>query len=92
MDYLENRLNDDVMSIIYKKIHKDKFEDILWNIRHHSPKYGCWRCDTVGFTVDWGDHGNYCYDCNDWLYWSEYFNIPLSKNFTHSNKNFQDSD
>jgi hypothetical protein len=95
MDYLENRLGDDVMSIIYKKIHKDKYEDILWTIRQYNPESGCWTCDTTGFTVQWGNHGgNHCYKCNNWLDWSDYMRIPLSKNFMpYKNfENFSDKD
>ena len=90
MDYLENRLNDDVMSIIYKKIHKNNFEDILWNIRQYNPASGCWTCGTIGFTVQWGNQcGNHCYKCNNWLDWSDYhMRIHLSKNFIPY-KNFE---
>jgi hypothetical protein len=62
MDYLENRLNDDVMSIIYKKIHKDKFEICLndvWKLRHILQKkellYECFTCKKIVYVKNIND-------------------------------------
>jgi len=63
MDYLENRLNDDVMSIIYKKIHINNFVDCLINFKYFLFNYECHRCGHLGRVVSFYKDAYFCYSC-----------------------------
>jgi hypothetical protein len=62
MDYLENRLNDDVMSIIYKKIHQNNFENSLFKIKYFFRTY-CFCCSYLGALVSFYEDAYLCYSC-----------------------------
>jgi hypothetical protein len=65
MDILHDKLNDDVMSIIYRKIHESKFRNCLIKFKYFLKKYYCcrYKCEYRGNAVSFYEGRYMCYSC-----------------------------
>jgi hypothetical protein len=86
MDCLENRLNDDVMSIINKKLHHLNQCEVIKQIKEKKTT-PCFMCGYDVFTINVGCGGSVCYNCLHYDLWEHVYMRKRIKNFI-PNKSF----
>ena len=78
MNILHDKLNDDVMSVIYRKLHQNKFRDCLVKFKYFLIKYNCYnnnhKCKHIGNVVSFFKDRYLCYSC-----------AGLNKSYKHLN-------
>jgi hypothetical protein len=67
-DYFHKKLGDDVMTILYRKIHESKYQDCLIKINYFLKTYYCcgYKCGYEGRMISESDcdyKRNMCYSC-----------------------------